>query len=90
MYPITVVPIGVFPVSELILDAHGINCLSTNSYDRGKQTRQINMQQILSTIMDRRRKYGGQVPWPLLNFKTLHRNSIFTIENHLSLAKWPP
>ena len=23
----------------------------------------------------------------LLNFKTLHRNSIFVIENHLSLAK---
>ena len=29
-------------------------------------------------------------PWPFLNFKTLHRNSIFAIENHLSLAKWPP
>ena len=32
----------------------------------------------------------GQGPWPLLNFKTLRRNSIFVIENHLSLAKWPP
>ena len=31
---------------------------------------------------------GG--PWPLLNFKTLHRNSNFAIENHLSLVKWPP
>ena len=29
-------------------------------------------------------------PWPFLKFKTLHRNSIFAIENHLSLAKWPP
>ena len=28
-------------------------------------------------------------PWPLLNFETLHSNSIFAIENHLSLAKWP-
>ena len=25
-----------------------------------------------------------------LKFKTLHRNSIFAIENHLSLAKCPP
>ena len=33
---------------------------------------------------------GSRKPWPLLNFKTLHRNSIFAIENHLSLAKWPP
>ena len=31
---------------------------------------------------------GG--PWPLLNFKALHRTSIFAIRNHLSLAKWPP
>ena len=29
-------------------------------------------------------------PWPLLNFKTLNRNSNFAIENHLSLVKWPP
>ena len=37
---------------------------------------------------------GGstRVRWAmaLLNFKALHRNSIFAIENHLSLAKWPP
>ena len=30
---------------------------------------------------------GARAP---LNFNTLHRNSIFAIENHLSLAKWPP
>ena len=33
---------------------------------------------------------GSRGPWPLLNFKVLHRNSIFAIENHLNLAKWPP
>ena len=27
---------------------------------------------------------------PLLNLKALYRNSIFAIENHLNLAKWPP
>ena len=31
---------------------------------------------------------GG--PWPPLNLKPLHRNVIFAIENHFSLAKWPP
>ena len=31
---------------------------------------------------------GG--PWPLLNLRPLHRIVIFAIENHLSLAKWPP
>ena len=33
---------------------------------------------------------GSRGPWPLLNFKALHRNSILAIENHLSLVKWPP
>ena len=33
---------------------------------------------------------GGGSGGALQNFKTLHRNSIFAIENHLSLAKWPP
>ena len=28
--------------------------------------------------------------WPLLNLMPLHRNVIFAIENHFSLAKWPP
>ena len=28
--------------------------------------------------------------WPPLNFRTLHRNVTFAIENHCSLAKWPP
>ena len=32
---------------------------------------------------------GPGEPWHVLNLKTLHRNSIFTIENHLSLSKWP-
>ena len=31
---------------------------------------------------------GG--PWPLLNLRPLHRNAILAIENHFSLAKWPP
>ena len=31
---------------------------------------------------------GG--PWPLLNLRTPHRIVIFAIENHFSLAKWPP
>ena len=42
---------------------------------------------VLRTIkgaVHRRRKYI------YLNFKTLHRNSIFAIESQLSLAKWPP
>ena len=32
---------------------------------------------------------GGRVggPWPLLNFKTLHRNSFLAIEDHFSLAE---
>ena len=30
------------------------------------------------------RSRGARGPWPLLNFKTLHSNSIFAIENHLS------
>ena len=29
-------------------------------------------------------------PWPLLNLRPLHRIVIFAIENHFSLAKWPP
>ena len=28
-------------------------------------------------------------PSPLLNFKTLHKNSIFAMENHFSLPRWP-
>ena len=31
---------------------------------------------------------GG--PEPLLNLTPFHRNVIFAIENHFSLAKWPP
>ena len=33
---------------------------------------------------------GSRRPWPLLNFKALHRSLIFVIENHLNLAKWSP
>ena len=33
---------------------------------------------------------GARGPWPPLNLRPLHRNVIFAIENHLSLAKWPP
>ena len=29
-------------------------------------------------------------PWPLLDLRPLHRKIIFAIENHFSLAKWPP
>ena len=40
----------------------------------------------------RRWKYIGrpQGPWSLLNLRPLHRIVIFAIENHFSLAKWPP
>ena len=31
---------------------------------------------------------GGS--WPLLNLRPLHRIVIFAIENHFSLAKFPP
>ena len=49
---------------------------------------------MLIIIVTRSESIGGKSrgpggPWPLLNFKTLHRNSIFSIENHLSLAKGP-
>ena len=33
---------------------------------------------------------GAWGPWPLLNLWPLHRIVIFAIENHFSLAKWPP
>ena len=33
---------------------------------------------------------GNGGPWPLLNLRPLHRTVIFAIENHFSLAKWPP
>ena len=33
---------------------------------------------------------GNRGAMALLNFKTLHRNSNFAIENHLNLVKWPP
>ena len=33
---------------------------------------------------------GNRGPWPLLNLRPLLRNVIFAIENHFSLAKWPP
>ena len=33
---------------------------------------------------------GGRGLWPLLNLRALHRNVIFAIENHFSLAKSPP
>ena len=33
---------------------------------------------------------GARGPWPLLNLRPLHRIVIFAIENHFSLAKWPP
>ena len=28
-------------------------------------------------------------PWPLITLRPLHRNVIYAIENHFSLAKWP-
>ena len=40
------------------------------------------------SIGGRNREARG--PWPLLNLRTLHRIVIFAIENHFSLAKWPP
>ena len=33
------------------------------------------------------RNKGARGSWPLLNLKPLHRNAIFAIENHFSLAK---
>ena len=36
------------------------------------------------------RPIGGRSRRALLNLKALHRDLIFAIENHLSLAKWPP
>ena len=33
---------------------------------------------------------GNRGAWPLLNLRPLHRNVIFPIENHFSLAKCPP
>ena len=35
---------------------------------------------------------GGGIrgPWPLLNLRPFHRIVIFAIEDHFSLANWPP
>ena len=33
---------------------------------------------------------GPEGPWPLLNLRPLHRIVIIAIENHFTLAKWPP
>ena len=89
-----------FQVLQVQDDGKGLELLSQNKQELEEkkqlheQKEDIQMQkqekevQILEHIGGGNR--GPQGPWPLLNLRPLHRIAIFAIENHFSLAKWPP